>query len=324
MTITPSALSLSSPSDSLSSLGFVVLTRNNSHSSAADVLSEPESSDDEIVWHARGHGMPSPPATPSEDEEDFIVLTSSIAASVQSLSSVSSSQLSTESEDEDNQPTPHLTTTIRLANSLAQLSLDPAEPPTPVQPVAPVPPAMPVNPTLAPNLPTNATGGLSKSARKKAARRAAELQSEKNSNEQARGLGRRLIVDDDSDAGDEQSEYQKAVKYMTEFIANAPTEPTSEQRLAVMKALILELGILPETSAQPTTVTAAKKLLKSKAFINIRDYLARRNQGQQALRQVMHPSRKSLIKDITVKHRAMSLKEAKKKGLHSLLVTCFL
>ncbi|KAI0055500.1 hypothetical protein BV25DRAFT_1815529, partial [Artomyces pyxidatus] len=104
--------------------------------------------------------------------------------------------------------------------------------------------------------------------------------------------------------------------------------------LLVLQALILELGIqfrAGSTGSQkpassyfsipdlPRSLRQAKMLLKSQAFINVRDYLAVRGQGQAALQSVMHPSRSSLVKEVR-KGKRMPVKEVKKAGLNVLLV----
>jgi hypothetical protein len=94
----------------------------------------------------------------------------------------------------------------------------------------------------------------------------------------------------------------------------------------MLQALILELGCLPSVAAGkfsipelPGSLRQAKLLLKSHAFINVRDYLAVREQGQAALRRVMHPSRKSLIREVR-KGKRVPVQEVKNAGLNVLLV----
>ena len=95
----------------------------------------------------------------------------------------------------------------------------------------------------------------------------------------------------------------------------------------MLQALILELGCLPSVAKGkfsipqlPATLRQAKLLLKSHAFINVRDYLAVREQGQAALQGVMHPNRKSLVKEVRKGKRRMPVGEVKKAGLNVLLV----
>ena len=101
----------------------------------------------------------------------------------------------------------------------------------------------------------------------------------------------------------------------------------------MLQALILELGCLPNGGVAgsssssskfsipelPGTLRQAKLLLKSRAFINVRDYLAVRDQGQAALRGVMHPSRKSLVREVR-KGKRVPVQEVKKAGLKVLLI----
>jgi hypothetical protein len=95
----------------------------------------------------------------------------------------------------------------------------------------------------------------------------------------------------------------------------------------MLQALILELGCLPSAAAAgkfsipklPDTMRQAKLLLKSHAFINVRDYLAVREQGQAALQRVMHPSRHSLVREVR-KGKRVPVQEVKRAGLNVLLV----
>jgi hypothetical protein len=88
--------------------------------------------------------------------------------------------------------------------------------------------------------------------------------------------------------------------------------------------LIIELGLTASsTSPLPGSLTAAKALLKSQAHVNIKDYVAVREQGQAALQKVMHPSRNALVKDIKKTGNRASLKWVKSQGLQVLLVNCF-
>jgi len=94
----------------------------------------------------------------------------------------------------------------------------------------------------------------------------------------------------------------------------------------MLQALILELGCLPNGGAAkfsipelPGTLRQARLLLKSRAFINVRDYLAVRDQGQAALRNVMHTSRKSLVQEVR-KGKRVPVHEVKKAGLNVLLI----
>jgi hypothetical protein len=96
-----------------------------------------------------------------------------------------------------------------------------------------------------------------------------------------------------------------------------------------MQSLVIELGLcgMPQQPQRPIapvprTLTSAKAFLKSHVFINIRDYIQVREQGQDALQSVLHPSKSALIRDIKRKGNPASLKWVKQHGLQVLLVTC--
>ena len=110
------------------------------------------------------------------------------------------------------------------------------------------------------------------------------------------------------------------------YLAHPPPPGNNGCALLMLQALILELGCLPNGGAAkfsipelPGTLRQAKLLLKSRAFINVRDYLAVRDQGQAALRSVMHTSRKSLVQEVR-KGKRVPVQEVKKAGLNVLLV----
>ncbi|KAI0818912.1 hypothetical protein BC629DRAFT_685713 [Irpex lacteus] len=183
--------------------------------------------------------------------------------------------------------------------------------------------------------PASAAGsatGTGKAKRKKA--KAAEAKRVLLTAEEVAGLGERPIVDDVSEAGDTKTAvYEEAVQYVSEVLAaSSPTEK-AKSNLTFLQALILELGLLsaPVTSqpfyqlpSLPRSLKAAKALLKSSVFLNVRDYLEVRNEGLDALRNVMHPSRKALIKDLSrgKGQRKVPRGYVKNSGLGVLLVTC--
>lgn len=105
-----------------------------------------------------------------------------------------------------------------------------------------------------------------------------------------------------------------------------------------MQALIIELGLCPTASVAsaqstsfynlpslPRSLRAAKALIKSRAFVNVRDYLDVRNKGFEALQSIMHPSRQALVKDLSRGKggRRVSRDFVKNSGLGVLLVTCY-
>jgi len=146
------------------------------------------------------------------------------------------------------------------------------------------------------------------------------------------GLGSRPIVDDVSESGDgstdcehevsEPSMYEEAVKYVTSFLQNPSAYGASSSRLTLLQSLIIELGL--SSSSLPGSLKSAKAVIKSQAFLNIREYLAVRDKGRDALKQVMYPSRSALIKSIRKQPRnRASLNWVKEHGLQVLLVTAY-
>jgi len=161
------------------------------------------------------------------------------------------------------------------------------------------------------------------------------------------GLGSRAVVNDSSPSevsGEETLSaatasaaaaadgYHEAQKFMTSYLAHPPPPGNNGLALLMLQALILELGCLPNRGGAgstsrskfsipelPGTLRQAKLLLKSRAFINVRDYLAVREQGQAALRSVMHSSRTSLVREVR-KGKRVPVHEVKKAGLKVLLV----
>ncbi|KAI1787902.1 hypothetical protein LXA43DRAFT_676300 [Ganoderma leucocontextum] len=142
------------------------------------------------------------------------------------------------------------------------------------------------------------------------------------------GLGDRPIVDDVSEAGSEYPHipselYQSAQRYVSSVLS-APTDVTTDMpsKLAFLQALIIELGLYTSMPSLPNSLRAAKTLLRSQVFLNVRDYLAVRQQGIDALRGVMHPSRSALMREIRGGKKA-PVKTVKDSGLGVLLVTCY-
>ena len=116
------------------------------------------------------------------------------------------------------------------------------------------------------------------------------------------------------------------------FLSN-PSAKSGAAHLRLLQALIVELGLCPSAfnpssplsfnslPSLPHSMRAAKAMLKSQVFMNVRDYLAVRGQGLDALRQVMHRDRSSLMRQIRSGKR-MPVKAVKDAGLNVLLITC--
>ncbi|KIP09278.1 hypothetical protein PHLGIDRAFT_116527 [Phlebiopsis gigantea 11061_1 CR5-6] len=184
-----------------------------------------------------------------------------------------------------------------------------------------------------------ATPESKKAAKRKArkARRTAQAGAAPQKGEP--GLGARPIVDDVSEAGDAKpvSLYEDAVQYVSSFLSAPSKETKKKSDLTLLQALIVELGLCSATSPSgseesfyhlpslPRTIRAAKALLKSSVFVNVRDYLEQRNKGLDELRKVMHPSRRALVKDLGRGKGARKVPRdfVKNTGLGVLLVTCY-
>lgn len=121
------------------------------------------------------------------------------------------------------------------------------------------------------------------------------------------------------------------------FLSLPSEESKKKSDLTFLQALIVELGLCSPASSSgheqsfyhlqslPRSIRAAKDLLKSNVFLNVRDYLDQRNKGLDALRSVMHPSRKALVKDLSrgKGQRKVPRDVVKSTGLGVLLVTCY-
>lgn len=167
----------------------------------------------------------------------------------------------------------------------------------------------------------------------------------------AKGLGARSVVDDVSERGDDNDSifgdggsesssvvYDNAVHYINCFLSNPLGHKAAN--LALLQALMIELGFFNppdgsdsksdsgrstpfELSDIPQSMRAARAFIKSHVFLNVRDYLALRTQGQQALQNVLHPSRKSLVTELRKKDARVPRDWVKQRGLNVLLITCF-
>ncbi|KAF8162930.1 hypothetical protein B0H34DRAFT_693471 [Crassisporium funariophilum] len=146
------------------------------------------------------------------------------------------------------------------------------------------------------------------------------------------GLGARPIVDDISErqsecSGDNESLvgaptlYEEASTFISSFLSNPDAKDDIVCRLTLLQSLIIELGLA--TSSLPASMKSARAFLKSRAFLNIREYIAVRGQGPEAVQRVMYPSKSALIKDIRKKKNRTSVKWVKQHGLQVLLVGCF-
>ena len=109
--------------------------------------------------------------------------------------------------------------------------------------------------------------------------------------------------------------------FLTRYLASPIAKRDSVCRLTLLQSLIVELGFM--STALPTTLRAATRFIKAHVFLNVREYIAHRGQGQAAIQRLLFPSRNVLIKDIRRKGKPASLAWVKQQGLEVLLVSCY-
>lgn len=119
------------------------------------------------------------------------------------------------------------------------------------------------------------------------------------------------------------STYCEATAFISRYIA-CPHAQDGNTKLQLLRSLIIELGVRPPNSSDlPSTLTSARKLIKAEMHVNIKEYVATRDKGQLALKQIMHPSKSSLRREIQKTGQRASLKWVKKRGLQALLIHAF-
>jgi hypothetical protein len=96
-------------------------------------------------------------------------------------------------------------------------------------------------------------------------------------------------------------------------------------RLTFLQSLIIELGLMSPSSTLPSSMKSAKHFLKTRAFINIGEYLSVREQGLDKLQQIMFTNRRELTSDLRRKKGGKKADRSwvKRLGLSVLLVSVF-
>ena len=107
-----------------------------------------------------------------------------------------------------------------------------------------------------------------------------------------------------------------AVRCAFRFLSNPDAKSSSVYRLTLMQSIIIELGLA--TASLPSSLKSAKAFLKSRVFLNIREYIDVREQGPEAVQRALYPSKTALIKGI--RKNPTPIKWVKKHGLQVLLV----
>lgn len=346
MSTLPAGDSLLSPTlTATSTTSSFDLINDNEPRSRSSTISDwaNDNSDDEIVWnvspsHSRSQTHTSTSSNISsisveESDDDFVVLnrpTIPVHSRTQSLTDPSrlTSDLGKLSllDDRDGSATPS------CIPSAIKSSINRNQPPTASQVVQDDNSGTPDSSesdidsrSTSPSI----TGQLSKS---KSTQRRNRRKKAKSLRKAARPSGlaaRGLVVEDlsdtssDSDDEDETEVYEQAVQFVNSFLTDPDAYNNSSGRLTLLQSIIIELG-LASSSVLPSTLRSAKTMLKSHAFVNIREYLATRGQGLEAVQQIMHPSRSALVRSIRKSSKQrVKLDWVKEHGLGVLLVSCY-
>lgn len=335
---------LRSPTLSLASNSThgIVSGRSRSSTASQSFHLVSDDSDDEIVWSGSGVSM-SPNSSECDDtrplDEDYVVL------SRPRSSTQPATGLSTPVEGESLQPNIPVfaPTGGPLESQMTSLSLTVAQPSQKEETEAARVKVAPTHSTASQAISGKQRKGKKKSIQARLApkirkTRKASITASSAASEprvthegliEVSGLGARPIVDDCSDRqsiisyGDKEfaetpTLYEEASTFISSFLSNPDAKNDTVCRLALLQSLIIELGLA--TPSLPDSLTAAKAFLKSRAFLNIREYVAVRGQGPEAVQRAMYPSRSALIKDIRKKKNAAPLKWVKQHGLQVLLV----
>ncbi|KAJ3566321.1 hypothetical protein NP233_g7076 [Leucocoprinus birnbaumii] len=110
--------------------------------------------------------------------------------------------------------------------------------------------------------------------------------------------------------------YDEAVSYITSASRShlPPYPPSITHHRA---RLIKDVTLLPRS------IRAAKKFIKLRVFVNIKDYLKKRHEGPDVVKGLLFPSRSALVKNMRKNRNFASLKWIKNHGLQDLLVGVF-
>jgi len=85
--------------------------------------------------------------------------------------------------------------------------------------------------------------------------------------------------------------YADAIRFVSSYIQNPPENPSTETRLHLLQALIIELGLLHKSTLElPTTCKTAKTLLKSHIHINVREYVKCRTELSSKIPSLLSPN----------------------------------
>lgn len=196
-------------------------------------------------------------------------------------------------------------------NSTTPRAVVPPKEATPVRPTASAPLEPVKTPTTVPK-PLDSPKKRKKKAKKvKATGSTISTQPNVVLGEEARGTGTT------------PTPYDEAFGYITSYISNISARNDPTCHLTLLQSLIIELGLIKDVTLLPRSIKAAKKFIKLRVFLNIKEYLKKRHEGPEIVKGLMFPSRSALVKDMREKKNFASLKWIKNHGLQDLLVGVF-
>ncbi|KAK2460567.1 hypothetical protein APHAL10511_007037 [Amanita phalloides] len=263
------------------------------------------SDDDEVVWELSSFASLVADDS-ADDDEDFVLLTKPHSASSRRTAAA---EPPSAVETLPQSPVPPLAPALRAASA------------TPIPPATASSNAAPARPAT-PNVPPAPAEDAeqAKKERKRAARKR-RRQRKKLRKQQA---GKQASGKCKLTGANVSEMYKEASLFISTFLATPVAKRDSVCRLVLLQSLIVELGLTPcEPSEFPTTIRAARKFVKARVFLNVKEYIAHREEGQAALQRLLHPSKTALIKDIRRKGNRAPLQWVKEQGLDVLLVSCY-
>lgn len=307
-----------------------------------DVVSR-SSEDDIIVWgisDSEGSQVSSSiMASPGfESDDDFVLLQMPLRTLPHTTGAAPGTILSTGTDPMTTPVTANsvlITEAEELADGLAQLAVSDESPrsllgasPSDSQPDAVSASSLAVViPSKGPSQPSAivivASSKKSKATKRKRARRRRAAEKARAQVTSSASSGSETSEDSLTSTEDQTRLFEEASNYITTYLAHPEAKENQVCKLTLLQSLLIELGLAKVSSALPTSLTAATKIIKATVFINIKEYLLVRTQGPQAILAAMYPSRSALVKAMRKKANRASLQWVKDHGLNVLLVSCF-
>ncbi|KXN82565.1 hypothetical protein AN958_02416 [Leucoagaricus sp. SymC.cos] len=117
--------------------------------------------------------------------------------------------------------------------------------------------------------------------------------------------------------------YDEAVSFITSYISNTSAHHDQICHLTLLQSLIIELQLIKDISQLPRSIKTAKKFIKPRVFLNVKEYLKKRQEGPEVVKSLMYPSRSALVRHMRQKKNYAPLQWIKRHGLQDLLVGVF-